>query len=102
MDGSAFRGLEVFFKLVVVVGILVLCGAIATSYYLGRRSMSKYQAAWAANSKNEAFWNEVLVGRKIVSITWDDKGVSGFKLDSGEWVGVKKNEHDDAVIFIED
>lgn len=102
MDGSAFRGLEVFFKLVVLVGILVLCGSIAVSYYLGRRSMSKYQAAWVANSKNEAFWNEVLVNRKIVSITWDDNGMTGFTLDSGEWVGVKKNEHDVATLFIKD
>lgn len=63
---------------------------------------SKYKAEWKPFSKNEEFWNEVLVGRKIVNITWDDNGITGVTLDSGEWVGVKKNEFDHATLFIKD
>lgn len=98
MDGSAFRGMWAWLYIVGVVFV----GLIVGSFFFGRCTVSKYESEWKANSKNEAFWNEVLVGRKIVSITWDDKGMTGFNLDSGEWVGVKKNENDVATLFIKD
>lgn len=100
MDGRAFRGLWAWLYLAAFLFVVVLI--IIGSFFFGRWTVSKYQAEWQANSKNEAFWNEVLVGRKIVSLTWDEKGISGFTLDSGEWVGVKKNEHDVATLFIKD
>lgn len=45
---------------------------------------SRYKASWKEFDLNQAFWEEVLVGRKIESLVWDAKGVSGLKLDSGE------------------
>ncbi len=47
---------------------------------------SKYKAEWKENSLNEAFWAEVLVGRKITAIAFDEHGISGLTLDSGEVV----------------
>lgn len=50
--------------------------------------MSKYRSEWKAFSKNEEFWNEVLVGRKIEKVTFFDDGtaIKSFTLDSGEEV----------------
>jgi len=48
--------------------------------------MSKYKAEWKEFSLNEDFWKEVLVGRKITEITFDDHGIATFVLDSGEVV----------------
>lgn len=47
---------------------------------------SKYKSEWKPNSLNEDFWKEVLVGHKIVDITFDEHGISTLKLDSGETV----------------
>lgn len=100
MDGSAFRDIGTLFKAMVLLGILILCGSIAVSYFLGRQSMSKYKADW--QTQPTAFWNEVLVGRKITSIAWEGEKISAVVLDSGEKLGVKMNERGEAVFFIED
>ena len=48
----------------------------------------KYKNEWKSNSKNVDFWTEVLVGRTIESISFDDTGVASLVLDSGEKVTV--------------
>lgn len=99
MDGSAFRGLDkAFYVFVAIIVVLVASLGIVC----GRASMSKYKAEWNPQSRNEAFWSEVLIDKKIVSLTWDETGLKGFVLDSGEVVGVKKNENDVATLFIKD
>jgi hypothetical protein len=45
---------------------------------------SRYSSKWTPGQRNEEFWREVLVGRKIVEIEWDDKGVSALVFDNGE------------------
>lgn len=52
----------------------------------GLKTRSKYQAVWKPNSLNEPFWREVLEGRKIVRIDFDEHGISALHLDSGETV----------------
>lgn len=51
--------------------------------------MSKYKNKWEAYSVNEAFWREVLEGRVIQEVKFDDKGIRGILLDSGELVSVQ-------------
>jgi hypothetical protein len=46
--------------------------------------MSKYKSEWKAFELNQAFWEEVLVGRTIKSLRWDDTGIKALVLDSGE------------------
>ncbi len=47
---------------------------------------SKYKASWKEFDLNTDFWTEVLVGRKIESLEWDEKGIKALVLDSGERV----------------
>jgi len=46
----------------------------------------KYKSQWKPNSFNKPFWNEVLVGRKIKKITFNQDGIKYILLDSGEKV----------------
>lgn len=47
---------------------------------------SKYKAEWKPFSLNKKFWNEVLKGRTIQSLEWDDEGLSALVLDDGQRV----------------
>ena len=53
----------------------------------------KYSTEWTSNSLNTAFWQEVLVGRTIVALDFDDKGLKSLKLDSGETVYTPTDVH---------
>jgi hypothetical protein len=65
--------------------------------------VSKYKAEWKPNSKNEAFWDEVMVGRKITKVVWTEDRITGLILDSGEEVFLHHlNEHKDCVVMIKD
>ena len=47
--------------------------------------MSRYKNKWRDNgSKNKKYWKEVLVGRTIKKLKFDDLGCCAFILDSGE------------------
>lgn len=49
--------------------------------------MPAYCSEWKPNSKNEAFWREVLEGRRIVEVIFDDRdAIAALRLDSGEQV----------------
>ena len=63
---------------------------------------SKYKAVWQPYSKNEDFWKEVLVGRRIVGIEFDSDHLNVLVLDSGERVKILNNEKGKGVIAIED
>lgn len=52
--------------------------------------------------QNSAFWEEVLVGRKITSINWKDGGIDAFVLDSGEVVKLYSGPEGRPTICIED
>jgi hypothetical protein len=65
-------------------------------------SVSKYKAEWKPYSKNEEFWAEVLVGRKIVDIKFDETHLCAIKLDSGEVVKIINNENGKGVLCVED
>ena len=65
-------------------------------------SSSKYKAVWEPHSKNEKFWEEVLIGKKIVDIKFDNTRLCAFKLDSGEVVNLVRNEKNECVIAIQD
>lgn len=45
---------------------------------------SKYKTEWKAGGKNEDFWKEVLVGRRIERLEFDAIGVTALVLDNGE------------------
>ena len=59
---------------------------------------SKYKSQWVELEKNEAFWNEVFVGRTIVAIEFDDNPrkrnaksrLHYLVLDSGERVHISE------------
>lgn len=48
--------------------------------------MSKYKTEWKDWSNNEDFWREVLEGRVIKEVKFDDMGVFSLILDSDEEV----------------
>lgn len=50
------------------------------------RRSTRYHHEWRPNELNVEFWGEVLVGRRITCLEWDDKGISALVLDSGERV----------------
>lgn len=50
--------------------------------------MIGYKTEWIEMDKNEEFWKEVMVGRTIESLTFDDSGITSFILDSGEEIFV--------------
>lgn len=52
-------------------------------------TLSKYKAEWKPFARNREFWEEVLLEQRIIDITWDDKGISGLVLDSGEVVTIE-------------
>lgn len=64
--------------------------------------MSKYKAEWKEFELNKEFWQEVLVGRTIKDVVFDDDGIKHLLLDSGEEVFVVKNENSKAVFCIND
>jgi hypothetical protein len=45
-----------------------------------------YKAPWLPGERNEAFWREVLEGRTIKELLFDEKGVAAFMLDDGQRV----------------
>lgn len=51
---------------------------------------SKYKATWKEFALNKEFWEEVLVGRTIKELTWDDNGISALVLDNGEIIHLPK------------
>lgn len=53
--------------------------------------MSKYKAPWKEFDLNKDFWTEVLVGRTIKQLLWDDRGISGLVLDTGEIIRLPQN-----------
>lgn len=61
-----------------------------------------YKAPWVPNSPNHAFWIEVLVGRTIRGLQWEDGKLSCFVLDDGQKVFVIKNENGEATLMIKD
>lgn len=56
-----------------------------------------YKAVWKEFDLNKSFWEEVFIGRKIVSLIWKNEGsepgggVGGVVLDSGERVYFHNN-----------
>jgi len=50
-----------------------------------------YKAEWEPGKRNKAFWEEVLVGRTIICIGWDEKGITRLTLDNGEVVYTPRN-----------
>ena len=45
-----------------------------------------YKAPWVPMTMNKEFWTEVLVGRTVTSLTFDEKGVDHMTLDDGQVV----------------
>ena len=64
--------------------------------------MSKYKSEWKEFELNKDFWQEVLVGRTIKDVVFDDAGIKHLLLDSGEEVFVVKNENGRPVFGIKD
>lgn len=84
-----------------IIALFVLCIG-SGGYFYGRHSMSKYKEKWEAGAKNEPFWKEVLVGKKITEVKWKDAAVNSLVLDSGEEVFIYKNENGFATLMIKD
>jgi hypothetical protein len=66
------------------------------------KTNSKYKAIWKEHSLNKAFWNEVLVGRKIVKLNFNKNGLASLVLDSKEIVYLIHEDPKKGVIFIID
>lgn len=62
--------------------------------------MVKYKNEWKEYSINKDFWKEVLVGRKITDVVFDDEGITSFHLDSGEETFLLKNDHIKSILYI--
>ncbi|HUU88084.1 MAG TPA: hypothetical protein VMX17_10070 [Candidatus Glassbacteria bacterium] len=52
----------------------------------------EYNTEWKAGNLNEDFWNEVLVGRKIITVSYNDEGIDNFTLDNGEVIYLMRNK----------
>ena len=63
---------------------------------------SKYKSPWEPLKKNEAFWREVLEGRTIKEVKFNDVGIEGVVLDNGEHVGLHLGPNNTPTIFIQD
>ncbi len=61
-----------------------------------------YKAPFRPGSLNKAFWNEVLLGRRIVKVTWGKNGIKAIVFDDGQKLLVMKNEFDQATFCIKD
>ena len=73
------------------------------TFHHEKKPPSKYKAEWRPYSKNEEFWAEVLVGRKIVDIKFDENHLCAFKLDLGEVVHFRAGVDDgQGLIYIQD
>lgn len=64
--------------------------------------MTKYKTEWKPMERNEAFWNEVLVGRKIAKLDYDEEGLAAFILDSGERIALSTGPAGKPTICIHD
>lgn len=64
--------------------------------------ISKYKSEWKEFSMNKDFWNEVLLGRTIKEVMFDEDGISSIVLDNDENLFVVKNENCKAVFCIND
>ncbi len=64
--------------------------------------VSKYKSEWKEFELNKEFWREVLVGRTIKDVVFDDMGIKHLLLDNNEEVFVVKNENGKAVFCIRD
>jgi hypothetical protein len=51
----------------------------------------KHNAEWQSNQLNIEYWREVLVGRTIKDIDFDNEGLSSLYLDNGETVYITRN-----------
>jgi hypothetical protein len=61
-----------------------------------------YKAPWVTGDKNEEFWREVLVGRAIKEISFDDIGIEYLLLDDGQKLFINHKSHGAGCIFIKD
>lgn len=43
-----------------------------------------YKAVWKPQRKNMAYWREVLMGKKIIGIRFDKRGLSALVFDDGQ------------------
>jgi hypothetical protein len=68
----------------------------------GLPSEHGYKAPWIPMERNEAFWTEVLVGRTITSLTWNETGLEAMILDDGQKVFIIKNQNQEATLCIRD
>jgi hypothetical protein len=50
--------------------------------------MPTYKSEWKPEGLNEDFWREVMIGRTITNLTFNEKGISGLVLDNGETIFV--------------
>lgn len=64
--------------------------------------MSKYKAEWKPGEANYLFWTEVLVGKTITSLAWDNGRLVGFGLDDTEEINIISNENGVATLAIKD
>ena len=53
----------------------------------------EYNTEWKAGNLNEDFWNEVLIGRKIITVSYNDEGIDNFTLDNGEVIYIMKDKN---------
>lgn len=52
--------------------------------------MPNYNSKWSPNSINQSFWEEVLMGQKIIDVKFDNGGIYSLILGSGEEVFVPR------------
>lgn len=53
--------------------------------------MPNYNTKWKPSGLNQGFWEEVLVGQKIIDVKFDDGGIYSLILSSGEEVFVPRD-----------
>lgn len=63
---------------------------------------SKYKSEWKEFSMNKDFWNEVLLGRTIKDVVFNEEGIESIVFDNDEKLFVWTNENGKAVFCIDD
>lgn len=64
--------------------------------------MSRYKTKFVPGEPNEEFWREVLEGKTITGLRFDNGTLTDFYLSDGQKVSIIKNENAVATLCIED
>jgi hypothetical protein len=61
-----------------------------------------YKTSWKTGDMNVDFWKEVLVGKTIKDVEFDEIGMSALVLDDGQRLFINHKTHGAGCVYIKD